>query len=145
MHLVRAGMAALIYDKRGLGESGGTPAQAAKWSLEGIARCGDTFNKLAGDADAAVALLAVRPDIDGRRIGLVGISQAGWIMPLAARNFTAGSSRFAGAGRRMALGAGVTLHPWSQKADRGGKQPSSRRNGNGVQGCNKRLGRAGWG
>ena len=34
---------------------------------------------------AGVAFLGTRPEIDSRRIGLMGVSQAGWIIPLAAR------------------------------------------------------------
>lgn len=84
MHLVPQGMAVLIYDKRGVGNSSGSPAQSATWSLEGIAKCGQVFNQLAEDVLAGVRFLKAREDIDPKRIGLAGISQAGWIMPLAA-------------------------------------------------------------
>jgi dienelactone hydrolase len=40
---------------------------------------------LADDMAAGVAFLSTRPEIDARRIGLMGVSQAGWIIPLAAR------------------------------------------------------------
>jgi dienelactone hydrolase len=43
------------------------------------------FADLAGDMAAGVAHLRSLPDIDARRIGLMGPSQAGWIIPLAAR------------------------------------------------------------
>jgi dienelactone hydrolase len=66
------GVAALAYDKRGVGESGGDWKKA-------------TFADLAGDAVAAVRLLRGRADIDARRIGFFGISQGGWVAPLAAR------------------------------------------------------------
>jgi pimeloyl-ACP methyl ester carboxylesterase len=69
--LVRDGVAVLGYDKRGVGGSGGDWNHAS-------------FDDLAGDAIAAVQYLKTRPDIDGGRIGLLGISQAGWILPLAA-------------------------------------------------------------
>ena len=69
--LVRRGIAVLGYDKRGVGESTGD------WNTA-------TFDDLAGDAIAACAYLRTRADIDGARIGLLGISQAGWIMPIAA-------------------------------------------------------------
>jgi dienelactone hydrolase len=42
------------------------------------------FPQLAGDVAAGVRFLRTRPDIDPRRIGLFGVSQAGWILPLAA-------------------------------------------------------------
>jgi pimeloyl-ACP methyl ester carboxylesterase len=66
------GLAVLAYDKRGVGASGGDWKQA-------------TLDDLAGDTAAAVRLLRGRPDIDGRRVGLFGISQGGWVAPRAAR------------------------------------------------------------
>ena len=69
--LVRHGIAVLGYDKRGVGESTGD------WNAA-------TYEDLAGDAVAAVEYLKTRRDIDPAQIGLLGISQAGWIMPLAA-------------------------------------------------------------
>ncbi len=67
----RAGIAALIYDKRGSGDSGGDWRTAR-------------YEDLARDALAGVKLLASRSDIDFRRIGLLGHSQGGVIGPLAA-------------------------------------------------------------
>ncbi len=69
--LVRRGMAVLAYDKRGVGGSSGD------WKTA-------SFDDLAGDAAAAFDYLKTRSDIDGRQIGLMGVSQAGWVMPLAA-------------------------------------------------------------
>ncbi|HEX6464970.1 MAG TPA: alpha/beta fold hydrolase [Vicinamibacterales bacterium] len=69
--LVRHGIAVLGYDKRGVGESTGD------WNTA-------TFDDLAGDVVAAFDYLKTRRDIDHARIGLLGISQAGWIMPIAA-------------------------------------------------------------
>lgn len=66
-----AGLAVLLADKRGSGAAGGD------WRSAG-------FDELAADALAAVGYLAGRPDVDARRIGLVGLSQGGWIAPLAA-------------------------------------------------------------
>jgi hypothetical protein len=74
--LVRRGIAVLAYDKRGNGQSGGTyPGEQASTQ---------TIDTLARDAQAAAGFLATQPEIDTRRIGLVGGSQAGWIIPLAA-------------------------------------------------------------
>ena len=42
------------------------------------------FERLAADAIAGVKMLAKRPDIDTNRIGVWGISQAGWIIPIIA-------------------------------------------------------------
>jgi dienelactone hydrolase len=71
--LVAAGVAVLSYDKRGVGES------------EGVCCPGDSghFNMLAADADGALHVLATRPDIDPSRLGFIGASQAGWVVPLA--------------------------------------------------------------
>ena len=67
----RQGIAALIYDKRGDGESSGDWRTA---SLEDLAR----------DALAGVTALQGLPDIRADRIGVAGHSQGGWIAPLAA-------------------------------------------------------------
>jgi pimeloyl-ACP methyl ester carboxylesterase len=69
--LIRRGFAVLGYDKRGVGGSTGD------WHTE-------SFQDLAGDVVAAFDYLKTRPDIDRARIGLLGWSQAGWVMPLAA-------------------------------------------------------------
>jgi pimeloyl-ACP methyl ester carboxylesterase len=69
--LVRRGIAVLGYDKRGVGGSTGD------WNTA-------SFDDLAGDVVAAFNHLKTRRDIDARQIGLLGVSQAGWIMPLAA-------------------------------------------------------------
>lgn len=69
--LVRRGLAVLGYDKRGVGGSTGD------WNVA-------SFDDLAGDAVAAFAYLKTRNDIDAKRIGLLGVSQAGWVMPIAA-------------------------------------------------------------
>jgi pimeloyl-ACP methyl ester carboxylesterase len=70
---VRAGIAFLSYDKRGVGESQG--------------KCcpGDHshFNLLAADADGAVNAMRKAPEIDPTRIGFLGTSEAGWVVPLA--------------------------------------------------------------
>jgi pimeloyl-ACP methyl ester carboxylesterase len=69
--LIRRGMVVLGYDKRGVAGSTGD------WNTA-------SFDDLAGDVVAAVAYLKTRSDVDRAQIGLLGISQAGWIMPLAA-------------------------------------------------------------
>jgi len=68
---VRLGLSVLSYDKQGCGASGG---DWRKVDLEG----------LADDAVSAVSWLETQPGIDPRRVGLWGISQGGWITPLAA-------------------------------------------------------------
>lgn len=69
--LIRRGVAVLGYDKRGVGGSTGDWNNAS-------------FDDLAGDVVAAFEYLKTRPDIDRAQIGLLGVSQAGWVMPLAA-------------------------------------------------------------
>ncbi len=69
--LVRHGISVFGYDKRGVGGSTGD------WNTA-------SFEDLAGDVVAAFHYLKMRPDIDGAKIGLLGVSQAGWIMPIAA-------------------------------------------------------------
>jgi dienelactone hydrolase len=73
---VRAGVAVLAYDKRGVAQSGG------KWP--GEAASPQNVDVYARDAQAAVRFLAGHPRLDRSRIGLWGASQAGWIIPLAA-------------------------------------------------------------
>jgi len=76
--LVERGFAVLRYDKRGVGGSTGTyRGVSAANSVTQIAELG-------GDMAAALAYLAARPEIDGRRLGLMGTSQAGWVMVAAA-------------------------------------------------------------
>ncbi len=72
--LVHRGVAVLLTDKRGSGESGGDWRTAS-------------FDDLALDALSGVAYLRGRPEIDRERVGLVGLSQGGWIAPLVAARF----------------------------------------------------------
>ena len=70
----RHGIAALIYDKRGTGQSTGS------WRHS-------SFSALADDAAAAVAFLARRAEVDSTRVGIWGGSEGGWIAPwVAARS-----------------------------------------------------------
>jgi dipeptidyl aminopeptidase/acylaminoacyl peptidase len=67
----RHGIAALIYDKRGVGASTGD------WRRAG-------FAELVGDASAAVKALRALPGIDPARVGIHGHSQGGTISPWVA-------------------------------------------------------------
>lgn len=71
-HFARRGIAALIYDKRGLGVGASTGNLATA-----------TFNDFARDALAGLKLLQSRRDINPKQIGMWGISQAGWVMMAA--------------------------------------------------------------
>lgn len=73
--MISRGFAILNYDKRGVGDSEGVYQEAASDS---------NLKKLAEDAIAGAEYLASRPEIDSQRIGLIGGSQAGWVIPLAA-------------------------------------------------------------
>ena len=73
-YLTRKGIAVLRADKRGVGKSGGNLATA-------------TTADFATDAEAGVAYLESRPEIDHHKIGLIGHSEGGIIAPMvAARN-----------------------------------------------------------
>jgi len=73
-----AGIAALVYDKRGVGKSGGEYEFNQNVSERNLLL-------LADDASAALDVLVSRPALRGKPIGFAGISQAGWIAPLAAQ------------------------------------------------------------
>jgi dienelactone hydrolase len=76
---VGLGFAVLRFDKRGVGESTGA------YSGVGPANSHQMFRDLASDIVAAARFLRTRPEVDPKRVGLAGVSQAGWILPLAAR------------------------------------------------------------
>lgn len=65
---VRAGVTTLTYDKRTVGYS-----QTER-----------SYSQLADDAVAAAAVLRARPDVDPGAVGLLGLSEGGWVAPLAA-------------------------------------------------------------
>lgn len=65
------GLAALAYDKRGVGESTGNFRTVP-------------FMELCDDGLAAIDYLKSRKEIDAKRIGVWGLSQGGWLGPLAA-------------------------------------------------------------
>jgi uncharacterized protein len=69
--LPAAGFAVLLFDRRGSGKSTGDFSTA-------------TLQDLAADGMAGITLLKSRPDIDPTRLGVWGISQGGWLGPLAA-------------------------------------------------------------
>jgi pimeloyl-ACP methyl ester carboxylesterase len=73
------GFATLCFDKRGVGQSTGT------FVFVGARDSIPVFDDLAADIAAGVAYLRTRPEINPQRIGLAGVSQAGWIVPLAAQ------------------------------------------------------------
>lgn len=86
--LVRLGFVVLAYDKRGTGASGGRFTRQWGDSAEAVLR------QLAADAAVALDSLHAAEGVDGTRVGFLGASQAGWIIPLAAE-LTAARPRFA--------------------------------------------------
>ena len=69
--LAEAGMLAVRYDKRGNGQSGGRAESA-------------TLSDFTEDVRAVVRWLQRRPDVDPRRIAVVGHSEGAWVGLLAA-------------------------------------------------------------
>lgn len=70
-YLTRRGVVVLRMDKRGFGKSGGKYATA-------------TSADFANDAQAGVEFLKTRPEVDVKKIGLLGHSEGGIIAPMVA-------------------------------------------------------------
>jgi pimeloyl-ACP methyl ester carboxylesterase len=68
--LLARGFAVFFYDKPGIGESRGRPAE----TLAAEARA----------AESALRFLAHRPEVDPRRIVLYAVSHSGWVAPIVA-------------------------------------------------------------
>jgi dienelactone hydrolase len=79
----KEGIVALVYDKRGAGKSGGEYEGNQNVSEKNI-------ELLADDAAAALKKLSSHPSLKGIRVGFAGISQAGWIGPVAAQKSNLG-------------------------------------------------------
>jgi uncharacterized protein len=67
---VRDGLVVLFFDKRGSGDSGGSWINAS-------------LDDLAADSISAANFLRSRDEVDPQRVGVWGVSQAGWIIPRA--------------------------------------------------------------
>ena len=76
-HLTRKGIAVLRFDKRGIGKSSGDFAKAAT-------------EDFASDAEAALAYLRSRKEIDPKRVGIIGHSEGGILAPVVAMNSRGG-------------------------------------------------------
>lgn len=78
--LAKNNFAVLTYDKRGVGKSGGVYVgpEVGTNNIDS-----SNLNLLAKDANAATQLLHQK--VHNIPIGLIGASQAGWIMPIAAQ------------------------------------------------------------
>lgn len=84
--LAKKGFCVLTYDKRGVGASGGTYAgpEVGTNNVDSA-----NLNLLAVDAASAVSALSKFVNNSDLKIGLIGVSQAGWIIPIAARKNSA--------------------------------------------------------
>lgn len=80
--LAKDGIAVLTYDKRGVGKSGGVYVGPEVGTNNVDA---GNLEQLAADADAALDALVSRLPSRQTPVGLMGFSQAAWIIPLAAR------------------------------------------------------------
>lgn len=107
--IVARGFAVLLTDKRGSGGSGGD------WRISG-------FDDLAGDALAGVELLRSRPEIDPDRIGLVGLSQGGAVVPVAAARSEAVAFVVNIVGDAISFGEG-SFHEMANTARQTGLEP----------------------
>jgi uncharacterized protein len=79
--LLAEGFAVFLYDKRGVGDSGGEYVGFGGRETNNVSP--ENLERLAGDVRAAITAITPRPDVDRARFGLLGLSQAGWIAPLA--------------------------------------------------------------
>jgi uncharacterized protein len=70
-HLTKKGIAVLRYDDRGVGKSTGNFASAITTDF-------------ASDVSAAISYLLTRPEIDAKKIGLIGHSEGGLVAPMVA-------------------------------------------------------------
>lgn len=73
--LASEGLAVLTYDKRGIGKSGGVFQDRDDTAA---------FTLLGEDAAAALRLIGSHPRLKRVPAGLIGISQGGWVAPIAA-------------------------------------------------------------
>ena len=79
--LASNGISVLTYDKRGVGKSEGVYA-GPEVGTNNV----DSFNINLLAKDACAALNKIKQYNNGNPIGLLGFSQAGWIIPIAAEN-----------------------------------------------------------
>jgi uncharacterized protein len=100
------GFAALTYDKRGVGGSTGD-FQAGP------------FTDLCDDGLAAVEYLKSRKEIDPRHIGVWGLSQGGWLGPLAASRSPDISFVIAVSGPGVSPGEQMLVYYANELRDRG--------------------------
>jgi len=104
------GIACLTWDKRGVGESTGDFQKVA-------------FPTLVDDGLAAISFLKARADIDAHRIGAWGLSQGGWLGPLAASKSKDVAFVIAVSGPGVTPGEQMIFYYANQLRDRGLSEP----------------------
>lgn len=117
--LTRRGVAVLRYDDRGVGGSGGGTVD-------------ETTADFVTDASAAMAWLRTRPEIDDRRIGLIGHSEGGVIAPLVAQAGGEPAWIVMLAGPSVS-GGDILVEQQRRLATASGASPMQVENGNAVQ------------
>jgi len=71
-YFVKRGIACLIYDKRGSGLSTGSWVSSSLYDI-------------AGDANSAIKYLRSNSHIDSDNVGLLGVSQGGWVISMVSQ------------------------------------------------------------
>ena len=107
------GIAALAYDKRGVGESTGNFRTVP-------------FMELCGDGLAAIAYLKSRRDSDAKHIGVWGLSQGGWLGPLAASRSPDVAFVIVVSGPAVSPGEQMIFYYASELRDRGASESDVR-------------------
>ena len=79
--LARSGIVSIVPDKRGVGGTGGQFERHDNTSQANL-------DLLAGDAVAALNFAVGLPNVDSACVGLFGLSQGGWVAPIAATRST---------------------------------------------------------
>jgi pimeloyl-ACP methyl ester carboxylesterase len=100
------GVAALAYDKRGVGASSGDFRAVP-------------FTNLVDDGLAGVAFLKARADVNPQQIGVWGLSQGGWLGPLAASKSKDIAFVIAVSGPGVSPGEQMVFYYGSQLRERG--------------------------
>ena len=103
-----AGIAALAYDKRGVGQSGG---ECCPFRDPGY------FELLGSDVVSAIGALQQYAEIDPNRIGIWGFSQGGWVAPTAASSSPSVAFTVIGSGPTVTLEEEILYSQLSGDAD----------------------------
>src|SRR5262245_16203069 len=105
--LASQGYAVLAYDKRGTGASTG------EWKSAGL-------EDYADDLVAGITAMCARPEIDPARVAVLGVSEGGWVAPLAASRTTTIKAIVAICGGARTKGDAY-VHKVRREAEAGGR------------------------